>query len=75
VNVVLVGVQDKLPEGPAGAAIRAVFIDTFAAEWAARLQLLALSFSTLSASLMLKSISISALAKYSICVQLQGDGT
>jgi hypothetical protein len=49
VNVVLVGVQDKLPEGPAGAAIRAVFIDTFAAEWTARLQLLAVSFSTLSA--------------------------
>jgi hypothetical protein len=46
---VLVGVQDKLPEGPAGAAIKAVFIDTVAAEWAARLQLLALSLSTLSA--------------------------
>jgi hypothetical protein len=49
VNVVLVGVQDKLPEGPAGAAIRAVFIDTFAAEWSARLHQLALLFSTLAA--------------------------
>jgi hypothetical protein len=40
VNVLMVGVLDKLPEGDSGTVVRSVYLETFAAEWTARLSTL-----------------------------------
>eukprot|EP00953_Heterococcus_sp_UTEX-ZZ885_P010632 6206-Heterococcus_DN1.PRE.4 len=45
VNVLMVGVLDKLPEGDSGTDVRSVYLETFASEWTSRL-------STLSTDLM-----------------------